>query len=261
MRNDILVEEFLKYPNKWSNIYNKDIKTISKMIQDDHIDILIDLAGHTSGNRIGVFAIRSAPIQISYLGYPNTTGLPNMDYFIGDCTTISKQSQQKFTETVIRIPDCFLCYSPQNRAKIFDKNPPCTSNNYATFGALCNLAKISPDVIYTWICILQQVKNSKFIIECKSFASESVRTRFYQHFIRQNIDTDRIQLLSQCYRNEFFRSVDIVLDIWPFCEPTTICEALHMGVPVISMSGNTHCHNIGKYTNFCTRLRLIFFKR
>ncbi|ELR15334.1 udpn-acetylglucosamine--peptide n-acetylglucosaminyltransferase spindly, putative [Acanthamoeba castellanii str. Neff] len=199
------------------------------MIMADEIDILVDLTGHTAGNRLDVMALKPAPVQVTYIGYPNTTGLPTIDYRFADAVTDPLDSQQRYVEELVRLPHCFLCYTPSP-----DAGPvapaPCTKNGYITFGSFNNLAK-------------------RMVIKCKPFACDTIRNNFLRRLQDEGIEPARVDLLALIPLNhdhlQAYSYMDISLDTFPYAGTTTTCEALWMGVPVITLTGDNHAHNVG----------------
>jgi len=232
---------------KWRNIYGIPSSEAAKMIYDDKIDILVELTGHTAGNRLDVVAKKPAPIQITYLGYPNTTGLKRVDYRLTDSVADPVDTQQPFTEELIRLPHCFLSYMvPEDIPAV--SPAPVSETNYITFGSFNNLAKITPQVFFLWYKILRQVPNSRIVMKCKPFVSYAVKQRVLNIFARNGIEGSRVELLPLVQNNlehlNSYNRIDICLDTWPFTGTTTICESLLMGVPVITLRGHCHSHNM-----------------
>lgn len=218
------------------------------MIHQDQVDILIELTGHTAGNRLDVVAMKPAPIQITYLGYPNTTGLSTVDYRFTDELADPWNTTQRFTEELIRLPKCFLTYTaPQQPPPVSPL--PALTNKFITFGSFNNLAKISQPVLMVWSAILRNIPNSRLVMKCKPFASAAVQQRILDQFIANGIDHSRIDLLPLMQRSfdhlKAYELMDISLDSWPYAGTTTTCESLFMGVPVITLRGSCHSHNVG----------------
>lgn len=154
---DVVTQRLRQSAGQWRNVYGMDDLRVAEMIRADGIDILLDLAGHTAGNRLRVFALKPAPVQISYLGYPATTGVPAMNYRLTDAwADPSGISEHRYTETLIRIPGGFLCYQPPQDAPAVHPLP-CEAAGYITFGSFNNLAKITPSVTALWASILNSV--------------------------------------------------------------------------------------------------------
>merc|ERR1712100_164078 len=234
---------------KWVNVYNKSSNDAANLIYNDNIDILLDLSGHTAGNRIGIVALSPAPIQVSYLLYPNTTGLPSIRYRLCDNITDPLDTKQEYTEQLVRLQRCFLCYRAPTNPPIISQ-VSLTKNGYVTFGFFNNLAQVTPDMIKIWIKILQKIPNSHLVMRCKPFATASLRDKYINQFTNNGIESHRLDFKPLFPRNfdhlKAYQSIDISLDSWPYCGTITTCESLFMGVPVITMSGQTHASNIGK---------------
>jgi protein O-GlcNAc transferase len=228
-------------------IHTQDLKNI---IHSDGIDILFDMAGHTSADRLDVFAIRAAPIQISYCAYPNTSGLWNMDYHIVDkyCDSdgispgpggvIRPSTQRYYTEKLIFMDKCFLNYTPYVDGPLFLAEQACIRNQYLTIGTFNKLNKINSHVVDLWQTILQKSHNTRFIIKTKDLASDALRNNFMQMFSDKNVH-DRISILSYSPTNTShlleYNNIDIALDTFPYSGTCTTCDALYMGVPVITL--------------------------
>jgi len=236
------------YVPLWRDIVDISAEKIAEMIKSDEIDILIDLAGHTAGNRLDVLALHPAPIQISWIGYPNTSGFSSMNYHIVDSITDPIETKQRYTEKLIRMPNCFLCYTPP-----VDMPPilqtPAMKNGFITFGSFNNIAKIhNPLVLDTWCKILAKHPNSRLLLKSKPFAGESTKKLIFDEFEKRGISSGRIDLLSLFYSNKehlnTYAMIDISLDTFPYTGTTTTCESLIMGVPVITLKGDRHVHNV-----------------
>ena len=237
-----------KYADYWRDIYKRFDEKVSELIRKDKIDILIDLAGHT-GPRMLLFANKSAPIQVSWIGYPATTGLSTVDYKIVDNFTDPPGMTEKFyAETLIRLPRSFLSYLPEKESPEIE-NLPSRKNGYVTFGSFNNLPKISSKMISLWSKILKSIPNSHLIIKAGSFIDEKTRIFVLNIFQQEQIEASRLHLMpwlpSKKEHLNMYNHVDIALDTFPYNGTTTICEALWMGVPVISLSGNSHVSRVG----------------
>lgn len=231
----------------WRNIYSLTDEQVSDMIQEDHIDILIDLSGHTGFCRLDVFLRKPAPIQVTWLGYPNTTGLTRIDYRITDAWTDPEpNADSSFTERLIRLPSGFLCY--QAPTDLPEPNPlPARTTGQVTFGSFNNHVKISPSTVRIWSSILQRIPSARLVLK-SSFPSDPVtKDRILKAFEAQGVSTDRIQLLDKLPLTEHFRAyhqMDIALDTIPYNGTTTTCEALYMGVPVLALEGLSHASRV-----------------
>ena len=232
----------------WRNIYAlKDCQAID-LISRDEIDILVDLSGHSKGNRLPVFAGKPAPIQISYLGYPNTTGLATIDYrFTDGWADPEGQTEHLHTEKLIRLPRGFLCYQPPfNCPEVAPL--PSLKKGYITFGSFNNLAKVSPQLISYWSAILSAVPQSKMIIKSSPLSDRGTQDYVLELFEQHGIARERLKLLGWFHRNKhlgLYNQVDIALDTFPYNGTTTTCEGFWMGTPVITLAGNAHVSRVG----------------
>ncbi len=232
----------------WYNTCGKSDLEVAQKIRADGIDILVDLAGHTAGNRLGAFAHKPAPVQISYLGYPNTTGLYAMNYRLTDAWADPPGHEAYYLEELIRLPEGFLCYSsPENCPAVVSS--PVGSVGHVTFGSFNNLKKVTPEVIARWSEILRAVPNAHLILKNRALHEAEMRERYYALFARHGVERSRIELLGWLpTRADHFASysrIDIALDSFPYNGTTTTCEALWMGVPVLTLAGDRHATRVG----------------
>ena len=222
---------------------------VAQRIRDDGIDILVDLAGHTAGNRLVVFTERPAPVQMTWLGYPNTTGLSAMDYRLTDAVADPQGIDDTLhSETLLCLPNGFLCFAPEPDAP--EIGPlPALANGHVTFGSFNNLAKVTPEVMETWAAILHRVPRSRLLMKAGSLADEETRKRYLEILVALGIDAGRVELLSWIASNSgplgAYGRVDIGLDPFPYNGTTTTCEALWMGVPVVTLRGDRHSGRVG----------------
>ena len=169
-------------PEKWRPIYGKNAQMVIEMINKEQIDVLIELTGHTAGNRLDVMANKPAPIQVTMIGYPNTTGLTAIDYRITDIVADPLDTEQKYVEKLVRLPN-FLCYTPTDEY-IEIQPAPYDTNKFITFGTFNNLAKITPEVLTLWARIMKTIPESRFLMKCKPFVNkrscEKVHIFFYR---------------------------------------------------------------------------------
>lgn len=222
---------------------------VAEEILGDGIDILIDLAGHTSHNRLDVFARRAAPVQATYLGYPGTTGLIGIDYRITDehCDPPGV-TEHLHSERLLRIPGGSFCYRPPRVAEEV-ANPPADRNGYVTFGSFNNLAKLSPSTLRAWGAILREAPDSRLLIKNFSLRDGAARQRLRQALKDEGVAEFRLDLMPAQQSTEAhlasYANVDIGLDTFPYNGTTTTCEALWMGVPVVALLGSTHVARVG----------------
>ena len=233
----------------WRVIADKDDAEAEALIRADQIDILVDLSGHTRGNRLPLFARRVAPIQVSYLGYPNTTGLATMDYRLTDAWADPVGlTEGLYTEVLVRLDGGFLCYRPPNDSPPV-AGPPVLATGYITFGSFNNLAKVNAALIARWAAILGHVPGSRLILKSRPLADPGIRDFILTLSARNGITPDRIEFSGWAddTRSHLARyaDVDIALDTFPYHGTTTTCEALWMGVPVITCGGQVHASRVG----------------
>jgi predicted O-linked N-acetylglucosamine transferase (SPINDLY family) len=235
--------------DEWHDISRLGDLDAADLIRWHKIDILVDLAGHTADNRLDLFARRPAPVQVTYLGYPNTTGVAHMDYRLtDDVSDPAGAFDAWYSEKLVRLPQSFLCYTPP--AVSPPVGPvPVERNGFVTFGCFNNCAKFSPDVLKAWEDILVRIPDAHLILKGSAFCDESVRDRFRRHFDDRGIASDRIRLLprspSLAEHLNHYNALDIALDTYPYNGTTTTCEALWMGVPVVTWRGQAHASRVG----------------
>jgi protein O-GlcNAc transferase len=196
-------------------------------------------------------------VQVTYLGYPATTGLPAIDYRLTDAVADPEGEGEFYTEELVRLPDCFLCYQPLRNAPAV-KVLPAADRGYITFGSFNNLAKITPEVVALWSDVVKAVPDSRLLIKNPSLTDPNRRAQYYQLFRSHGISDDRVELLGHTPTREehlaLYGRVDIGLDTFPYNGTTTTCEALWMGVPVLTMTGNRHAGRVGKSLLKCIGL-------
>jgi len=226
----------------WRDILGCSDSELMSQVQTDRIDILVDLAGYTRHNRLQAFARQSAPVQLSWLGFPNTSGLPAMHFRIVDSTTFPSDEADMGTETLIRMPTGFACFRPPAQApQVLDA--PCLKNGYITLGSLHKLEKLNPQVIELWADVLRENPNTRLVL-ARDQLDEWHQARLQGLFSQHNIALERLQMLELDAQGqsffELFAGIDILLDVFPWSGHTLACCALWMGVPVVSISGNSH---------------------
>lgn len=238
----------------WRNIWGLSASAAGKQIMGDGIDILVELAGHTANNRLDVMALRTAPVQVTWIGYPNTTGLKTIHYRVTDGTVDPVNTSQQFSEKLWRLPDVFLCYTPAADAPADVGLPPLeSSGGIVTFGSFNVLPKTQARTLRLWASILRRVPTSRLLLKAKPFESNKAKKRMEDLFLLEGITADRLDLVpllpSTRSHLEAYSNVDVGLDPFPYAGTTTTCEAMYMGVPVITMGTRPehgdHAHNVG----------------
>jgi len=243
LRHDEVTKRIQEKADQWRNIVGMSDKNVTELIQKDKIDILMDLAGHTADNRILVFARKPAPIQVSWIGYLATTGLSTIDYKIADnYTDPLGQTEQFYTEHLIRLPESFLCYLP-DRASPEVGPLPALSTGHITFGSFNNFAKVTSEVFALWAKIMKELPGSRLILKGRSFHDKTTCQYATNMLTQGGIAAERITLQSSDpspKHLEAYNLVDIGLDTFPFNGLTTTCEAMWMGVPVVTLAGTAY---------------------
>jgi predicted O-linked N-acetylglucosamine transferase (SPINDLY family) len=247
-RSDFKTQEFKNMADEWVDIYGKSAVDVAAIIARCEIDVLVELAGHTAANRLDVMALRPAPVQITYLGYPNTTGLPTIDYRISDSLCDPLTSTQRFSEALLRLDRCFIAYRPVI-ADVPVSPSPCFSCGYVTFGTFNNLSKVNSSVLTIWAKILLAVPHSRLLLKSKCFTSKEIQQRTISHFETFGVLSHRISMSGMVPDNRAhlasYGQLDIALDVFPYAGTTTTCETLWMGVPTVTLRGNCHAGNVG----------------
>ena len=234
-----------KNVSKWYNLKNINNQEVAKLIQSDKVQILIDLMGHTAGDRIELFNSRLCPIQVSWLGYCNTLGFKNVDYLIADQNLIFKDEEKYYFEKIIKLPNIWNCHSGFRHNRSFNTSP-CIHNQKICFGSFNNFKKISDETIEVWSKILKLKKNSKLILKSSlEVGTHNLLNKFKKYGVDQQIEIlHRSEYDDLNHHLELYENIDIVLDTFPYNGVTTTFEALWKGVPVITMYGynfNSRC--------------------
>ncbi len=251
IRPDGVTRDLASLSDDFRDTHAMNDEQLAAQVRADGIDILVDLSGHTGNNRLGTFARKPAPIQVTYLGYPNTTGLAAIDYRITDALADPPGHSEHFhSEQLVRLPATFLCYQPPPDSP--DVGPlPCLKAGYVTFGCFNILAKITDEVMALWARILQDLPNSRLVLKGRSNAlsAENRRQHVRDIFVNHGISPDRLELLgkepSYAQHLTHYSRLDIVLDPFPYNGTTTTCEALWMGLPVVTLAGDRHVSRVG----------------
>jgi predicted O-linked N-acetylglucosamine transferase (SPINDLY family) len=250
-KEDDRTAQLRAHAHQWRHCPDDSPAALSARIKADAIDILIDLSGLTEGNRLEVLARRPAPVQMTYLGYPHTTGLPAIDYRIVDTHTDPPGNERFAVENLIRIDPCFLCFAGMDEAAIAP--PPCSlsPDTPVTFGSFNALLKMNDPLIELWSGVLLAVIGSRLVMKYHALKEPGVQQALLARFEKHGVDPARIALLPavDSYRGhlESYGKIDIGLDAFPYHGTTTTCEALWMGVPVVTLaeSPDVHASRVG----------------
>ena len=234
----------------WRDISRMDDEAAAACIRADHIDVLVDLSGHTADHRLGVFARRPAPCQVSWLGYPATTGLTAIDFRVTDDACLPPEVDERLhgSERLLRLPNVFCCYRPPADAPAVGPLP-CLDGEPFTFISCNALAKLSAATIALWAAVLHAVPDSRLRLHAPGGGDPGAQTGFGEKFAAHGIAPGRVSLSGEALPVRAhlarYHAADIALDPTPYCGTTTTCEALLMGVPVITLAGETHVSRVG----------------
>lgn len=241
---DRVTKHLQKTVDVWRDVSTLSDADAAQLIRDDEIDILFDLAGHTADNRLRVFAYRPASIQISGVGYMNSTGLDAMDYFLTDVYCAGDASY--FTERQLVLPSSHICYEPPTKTLEPVDAPPCLRNGRVTFGSFNQFGKITDATLATWKKILDAVPGSRLLLKHKIFARRDGRDFIGARLRSVGFDVARVEMRAYSANHLVeYGDVDIALDTFPYAGGVTTCEALYMGVPVVSRFGDRHGTRFG----------------
>jgi predicted O-linked N-acetylglucosamine transferase (SPINDLY family) len=236
-KGDAVTERLKRASDHWCDIAGWPDETFARRVDDDRIDILVDLAGHTTHSRLRAFAMRPAPVQVSWLGYFNTTGLPAMDYFISDPHSSPAGQERWFVERVVRLPHTRFAYEPPEFAPEVSPLPALAGERF-TFGCFNNLSKVNDRVMALWSRVLDGVPGSRLKIVAIGLHDEGNRDDWRERFARHGIGADRLELSPFLPHDKLlaaYGEVDVALDPFPFAGGLTSLEALYMGVPVVTL--------------------------
>ena len=247
--DDVTTKRIRAVVPHWRNIVGQSDAQVAAQVREDEIDIFVDLAGHAGLNRLQVFAHKPAPVQVTWLGYPNTTGLTGMDYRITDAFADPPGMTEAFhSETLVRMPECFSCFKAPLQSP--DVAPlPALNRGHVTFGSFNMFSKMTADVLATWARILLRVPNSQLVIKYQGMDSAYMRELIQNIFVGHGVEKERVNTLgrdaSHGEHMARYHTIDIGLDPFPYNGTTTTCDALWMGVPVVVLAGNTHVSRVG----------------
>jgi len=250
--NKIMCDEYTRRlqacSDHWVDIAGQSDEAVLQQIQRDSIDVLVDLSGHTAENRLPVFAHKAAPVQATWMGYFATTGMEAMDYIIADRCVIPRMDECLYVEQVVRLPHCYLCFSPPRHP--IDVSPlPALTAGTITFGCFNNPAKLSPALFDCWLRLMRAVPHSRLFIKYRGADSDTNQKRYKALFENAGIGSDRLRLSGYSPREGMlaaYHEVDIALDPFPYNGGTTTAEALWMGVPVITLRGDRFAGRVGE---------------
>ncbi|MGQ9372164.1 O-linked N-acetylglucosamine transferase family protein [Azospirillum sp. ST 5-10] len=239
-RSDGLTDRLRARTDAWREIVGVGDDAVEALVHRDGIDVLVDLSGHTAGNRLTLFARRPAPVQVTWLGYFGTTGLPAMDWILADRYVIPPGEERYFTESVRRLPNSYLCFTPPTD-DVPVGPPPLLASESVTFGCFSNRAKISPATVELWAHLLTSLPRARLLLKTRPFADAGVRQALRERFAAHGIGANRLRMEGESPRSDYLSAygrIDAALDPTPFAGGTTTAESLWMGVPVLTLRGD-----------------------
>lgn len=246
--DDEVTQRFREIADAWVPLVQLSDPHAAMAIRGHQVDVLFDLSGNTMHTRSRVFAFGPAPVQVSYLGYANTSGMPGMHHRIVDAITDPPGSKHLATENLVRLDAPFLCYQPP-AGELLGQIRGREAARPITFGSFNTLAKLNDFTLRMWARIMQQVPGSRLILKSYKLPIEYAEKGLKPHLASRGIDASRVELFDQVpsVRDhlEMYNRVDVALDTFPYHGTTTTCEALLMGVPVVCLKGNTHASRVG----------------
>jgi protein O-GlcNAc transferase len=245
---DDATARFRALADAWRDVPETDGAELAAMIRADGIDVLVDLAGHSKMHRLAAFAHKPAPLQLTWLGYPDTTGLPAMDLRITDAVADpAPQADALYSERLVRIDGGFLCYQPPD-----DSPPVAPAVNAAdrvVFGSFNNIAKLNAGTVRMWSEILDAVPGARLVLKSASLNYAETADRVLEAFEHCGIAAGRVEVRGWIAQRGqhlgMYEGIDIALDTFPYNGTTTTCEALWMGVPVVTRAGDVHMARVG----------------
>jgi predicted O-linked N-acetylglucosamine transferase (SPINDLY family) len=240
VRHDAVVPRIRAAAHRWRDATILSDEALVEQIRQDRIDVLFDLSGHTAENRLPVFARKPAPIQITWIGYEGTTGLRAMDYVLADRCQIPEGTEHFYQEQVLRLPDSYICYEPPGSPPVGPL--PALEAGFVTLGSFNNAAKVGADVVAVWAEIMKRLPGSRLVLKHLAFGDQATGRRYVDLFAAEGIGGDRLRLLpwtSLADALDEYGRIDLGLDPFPFSGSATTCDALWMGVPVITCPGET----------------------
>ena len=248
-QSDHVTAKLKKYAFAWVPCVGLDDAALAARIRQDQIDILVDLSGHTSGNRLLVFALQPAPIQVSWFGFPVSTGLSTINYrFTDEWQDPTGLSEQYYSEELIRLPRFYAAFRPDERAAPIG-TCPAERNGHITFASLNSLSKLSPSILEIWADLLLHLPNSRLLFQADGLDNAEVRKPVTAVFVARGVSASRLTFRGWTSLEDYLRvgnEVDIALDSYPFNGGVTSCHTLWMGLPLVSLSGKSAASRVGR---------------
>ena len=248
-REDAVSERLKSYSKAWRKVVGLSNSTVESMVRGDGPDLMIDITGHTAMNRLPLYSRRLAPVQISYLGYPDTTGLPAMDFRFTDHVCDPSEIADKFaTERLVRFSSTAWAYQPPADAPEVSTRDDVSGTPF-TFGSFNNLAKVTDRMLRVWSRLLSEVPGSRLMIKATGLGEPQMHEWYCGRLRAAGIAGEKVVLLERTSSMRdhlsLYAQVDVALDTFPYGGTTTTCEALWQGVPVVSLAGDRHASRVG----------------
>lgn len=245
---DEMTESLRQRISLWRNIRGMPSRAASDLIRQDEVDILVDLSGYTDGARLDIFARKPAPVQVTWLGYSGTTGVPGMDYILADRWVAPDGADDEFSEKVWRMPDSYLCFGTPDWPMAGDL--PARRKGRVTFGSFNNIGKVGERTVRCWLDVLRAVPGSHLVIKSSKGGVQARLDELQQQFVSEGIESSRLHFIDRvpdrAAHMALYEEVDIGLDPFPYNGTTTTCEALWMGVPVLTLRGQSFVSRVGE---------------
>jgi protein O-GlcNAc transferase len=257
-RPDNMTRRLQQAADVWRDHSRSTDAQLLEALRADQIDVLVELSGLTLGNRMAALRLRGAPVQVTYCGYPNTTGVPSIDYRIVDSLTDPLNgigAEAMAVEKLVRLDPCFLCYSPPDdvpsavvHAGWLDP-PAAPSRDFITFGSFNSIKKVTPHLLSVWARLLHEVPRARLVIKSQGLETPRARGPILNAFRQQGIPEFRVDLWERIQHKgdhlSAYAAIDIALDAFPYNGTTTTCESMWMGVPVVTLVGDLHASRVG----------------
>ena len=244
-QEDAVTKRYRRHADHWRSTEGLSARELAEQIRADGIDILVDVAGHTRGNRLDVFALKPAPVSLSWMGYGYTTGLQAIDYYLTDAVSVPPGSEHLFSERPWRLPAApYTAYRPG--PGMGEPGPlPALRNGYVTLGTLTRGVRVNPHCVRVWAELLRRIDGARLVIDSKSYEDPALAEALVQAFEAQGIARARLSVGFHSPPWEVLRGIDIGLDCFPHNSGTTLFESLYMGVPIVTLAGRPSVGRIG----------------
>ena len=246
--HDEHTDYFESQADHFHDVYALSDRELQNFIREQNFDVLVELAGHTSVNRINLLAERLARVQITALGYPPTTGLDTVDFKLADRYIHTPEAEPYYSERLLVLPTSFWCFDPMEPAPLAD-DPPVVRQGHVTLACVGNLSKISDECLDAWREVMVRVPNSRLLLRSIPFVSSFIQEHWQRKLDAAGFSMDRVDLKPPLGGEQFFTSyndIDLILDTFPFNGGTTTSFAVYMGVPVVSLSGASLLSRMGR---------------